>query len=85
MTEPTPTEPTFSPEQTAEHLAALPHSVAVIDRLIEANERTPEALDEMDRSVRHIAIMCAMKHIKESGADLKPFTDAAARGIEWMA
>ena len=79
-----PAEPTFSPEQTAEHLAHLPHSVAVIDRLIEANERTPEALDEMDRSVRHIAIMCAMKHIKESGADLKPFTDAAARGLDWI-
>ena len=78
-----PTEPTFSPEQTAEHLAHLPHSVAVIDRLIEANERTPEALDEMDRNVRHIAIMCAMKHIKDSGADLKPFTDAAARGLDW--
>ena len=77
-------EPTFSPEQTAEHLAHLPHSVAVIDRLIASNERTPEALDEMDRNVRHIAIMCAMKHIKESGADLKPFTDAAARGLEWV-
>jgi hypothetical protein len=79
-----PTEPTFSPEQTAEHLAALPHSVAVIDRLIASNERTPEALDEMDRNVRHIAIMCAMKHIKDSGADLKPFTDAAARGLDWI-
>ena len=79
-----PAEPTFSPEQTAEHLAALPHSVAVIDRLIEADERTPEALDEMDRNVRHIAIMCAMKHIKESGADLKPFTDAASRGLDWI-
>ena len=78
-------EPTFSNEQTAEHLAALPHSVAVIDRIIAANDRTPEALDEMDRNVRHIAIMCAMKHIKESGADLKPFTDAAASGTAWMA
>jgi hypothetical protein len=75
----------FSPEQTAEHLAALPHSVAVIDRLIEADERTAEALDEMDRNVRHIAIMCAMKHVKENGADLKPFTDAAAAGTAWMA
>jgi len=79
-----PTEPTFSPEQTAEHLAALPHSVAVIDRLIEANERTPEALKRIDCSIRHIAIMCAMKHIKESGADLNPFTDAAARGLDWI-
>jgi hypothetical protein len=78
-------EPTFSPEQTAKHIAALPDSVAVIDRLIKANERTTETLDEMDRNVRHIAIMCAMKHIKESGADLKPFTDAAAAGTAWMA
>jgi hypothetical protein len=75
----------FSTEQTAEHLAALPHSVAVIDRLIEANERTQESLDEMNRNVRHISIMCAMKHIKESGAELKPFTDAAAAGAAWMA
>ena len=78
-------EPIFSHDQTAEHLAALPHSVAVIDRLIEADVRTPEALDEMNRNVRHISIMCAMKHIKESGAELKPFTDAAAAGAAWMA
>ena len=58
--------------------------MAVIDRLIASNERTPEALDEMDRNVRHIAIMCAMKHIKDSGADLTPFTDAASRGLEWI-
>lgn len=74
----------FSPEATAEHLRGLQASADLIGSLISSNERTPEALDTMDRNVRHIAIMCAMQHIKDSGADLTPFTQAAADGLEWM-
>ena len=74
----------FSPEATAEHLRGLQASADLIGSLIAANERTPEALDTMDRNVRHIAIMCAMQHIKDSGADLTPFTQAAADGLEWI-
>ena len=74
----------FSPEATAEHLRGLQASADLIGSLIAANERTPEALDTMDRNVRHIAIMCAMQHIKDSGADLTPFTTAAADGLEWI-
>lgn len=75
---------TFSPEATAEHLRGLQASADLIGSLISSNERTPEALDTMDRNVRHIAIMCAMQHIKDSGADLTPFTQAAADGLEWI-
>ena len=75
---------TFSPEATAEHLRGLQASADLIGSLISSNERTPEAIDTMDRNVRHIAIMCAMQHIKDSGADLTPFTQAAADGLEWM-
>ena len=74
----------FSPEATAEHLRGLQASADLIGSLIAANERTPEALDTMDRNVRHIAIMCAMQHIKDSDADLTPFTTAAADGLEWI-
>lgn len=74
----------FSPEATAEHLRGLQASADLIGSLISSNERTPEALDTMDRNVRHIAIMCAMQHIKDSGADLTPFTQAAADGLEWI-
>lgn len=74
----------FSPEATAEHLRGLQASADLIGSLIASNERTPEALDTMDRNVRHIAIMCAMQHIKDSGADLTPFTRAAADGLEWI-
>ena len=74
----------FSPEATAEHLRGLQASADLIGSLIASNERTPEALDTMDRNVRHIAIMCAMQHIKDSGADLTPFTQAAADGLEWI-
>lgn len=74
----------FSPEATAEHLRGLQASADLIGSLIAANERTPEAIDTMDRNVRHIAIMCAMQHIKDSGADLTPFTQAAADGLEWI-
>jgi hypothetical protein len=75
----------FSREETLNHLAALHDSVSVIGRIIDADERTTDALDEIDRNVRHIRIMCAMQHVKDSGADLKPFTDAAASGTAWMA
>lgn len=75
----------FSPEQTAEHIRGLHEVTGIINRLISENVKTPETLDEMDRCVRHNAHMCAMHHIKESGEDLTPFTDAAAAGIEWMA
>ncbi len=74
----------FSPEATAEHLRGLQASGDLIGSLISSNERTPEAIDTMDRNVRHIAIMCAMQHIKDSGADLTPFTQAAADGLEWI-
>ena len=74
----------FSPEATAEHLRGLQASADLIGSLIAANERTPEAIDTMDRNVRHIAIMCAMQHIKDSGADLTPFTQAASAGMGWI-
>ena len=74
----------FSPEATAEHLRGLQASADLIGSMISSNERTPEALDTMDRNVRHIAIMCAMQHIKDSGADLTSFTQAAADGLEWI-
>ena len=74
----------FSPETTAEHLRGLQASADLIGSLIAANERTPEAIDTMDRNVRHIGIMCAMQHIKDSGADLTPFTQAASAGMGWI-
>jgi hypothetical protein len=75
---------TFDSEATAEHLRGLQASADLIASLIAANERTDEALATMDRNVRHIAIMCAMQHIKDSGADLTPFTQAASDGLEWI-
>lgn len=75
---------TFSPEATAEHLRGLQASADLIGKIAAGAERTDEALATMDRNVRHIAIMCAMQHIKDSGADLTPFTQAAADGLEWI-
>jgi hypothetical protein len=76
---------TFTPEDTAEHLRGLQASADLIDALIEAGVNDAETRDTMDRNVRHIGIMCAMQHIKDSGADLKPYTDAAHRGAAWLA
>jgi hypothetical protein len=75
----------FTAEDTAQHLSALQDSVNLIDTLIEANDRSDEQRDTMDRNVRHIGIMCAMDHLKCCGTDLKPYTDAAARGSAWLA
>jgi hypothetical protein len=76
----------FTAEDTAKHLIGLQSSADLIDSLIgSADPDNPYQRDDMDRNVRHIHIMCAMQHIKDSGADLKPFTDAAARGAAWLA
>ena len=74
----------ITPEQVAQDIKALGDSVTLIRSLIDANERTEETVATMDRNVRHIAIMCAKDYIQQSGADLTPFTDAAADGLEWM-
>ena len=75
----------FTEADTAEHLRGLQDSADLIDALIAADDRSDEQRDTMDRNVRHIHIMCAMQHIKDSGADLMPYTDAAHRGAAWLA
>ena len=75
----------FSPEATAEHLRGLQASADLIGSLIAANERTPEALDTMDRNVRHLEIMLSMSHIQAAGADLAPYTAAITAGKAWLA
>jgi hypothetical protein len=75
----------FTAEDTAEHIKGLRDSASLIASIVTNDVRDSDAMDAMDRNVRHIGIMCAMKHIKESGADLQPFTDAAAAGTAWMA
>ena len=80
-----PESPTFSLEDTAEHLRGLQDSVNLIDSLIAAGVKNSETTDTMDRNVRHIGIMCAMDHLKNCGEDLTPFTDAAHRGAAWLA
>lgn len=75
----------FSPEATAEHLRGLQASADLIGSLISSNERTPEALDTMDRNVRHLEIMLSMSHIQAAGADLAPYQAAIVAGKGWLA
>jgi hypothetical protein len=75
----------FTADDIAQHLRGLQDSVTTIDAIIAAGERTDEALAAADRNMRHIHIMCAMPQLQECGADLKPYTDAAARGAAWLA
>lgn len=75
----------FSNEATAEHLRGLQSSADLIGSLIAANEWTPEAIDTMDRNVRHLEIMLSMSHIQAAGADLAPYTAAITAGKAWLA
>ena len=75
----------FTEQDTADNLKGLQDSVDLIDALIAAGDRSEEQRDTMDRNVQHIHIMCAMDHLKCCGTDLKPYTDAAARGAAWLA
>ena len=65
-------------------IKALGDSVTVIDQMLAIDEPTEEDLDTLDRNVRHIEIMLAKDHIKNSGKNLKPFKDAVARGRETL-
>jgi hypothetical protein len=69
-------------EQVAQDIKALGDSVTLIDAILAQDVRTEEDDDTLDRNVRHIEIMLAKEHIKSSGADLKPFKDAVAKGTK---
>ena len=75
----------FTEYDVARHIAGLKDSADLIDAIVAANERNDDQFAAIGRNVQHIEIMCAMQHIKDSGADLKPYTDAAARGAAWLA
>lgn len=75
----------FTQQQVEKHIASIESSASAIDQIIGNPPDTDEVRDDMRRHMRHIEIMCAMNHIKDSGVDLKPFTDAAARGAAWLA
>ena len=66
-------------DRTAQDIKALGDSVSVIDEMLALETRTEEDNDTLKRNVDHIEIMLAKDHIKNSGADLKPFKDAVAR------
>ncbi len=76
---------TFTKEETDLHVEGLRQSKELVDSVISSNVKGFEEIGMMDRNVRHIAIMCSMPNVKESGIDLKPFMDAAAAGTAWMA
>lgn len=69
-------------EQTEQDIKALGDSVAVIDQVLALDTPDEEALDALDRNVRHIEIMLAKEHIKKSGANLKSFEKAVTNGRE---
>jgi hypothetical protein len=75
----------FTQEQTDKHLASVVAAAEAVDSVIAGAIATDGMKEEMARHIRHIEIMCGMQHIKNSGADLKPYTDAAARGSAWLA
>ena len=74
----------FTLEQTQEHIAGLQASKDLITKLIFDDVKTQEELDTMDRNVRHLEIMMAMDHIKNSGTDLAPYAAAVQAGKSWL-
>ena len=75
----------FTAEETQTHLRQLPESVDRIAEVMAANQRTTEAIDTMDRNVRHLEIMLSMSHIQSAGADLSPYEAAITAGKAWLA
>lgn len=77
--------PTFSQEQTDEHIAAMRENAQLLHSILDSGSAPESVAEEVNRIVIHLRTMCAMKHIVDSGTDLKPHTDAAARGAAWLA
>lgn len=83
MNNPEPTvEYNFTAEDVAEHMQGLAASADRIASLIEANERSEEAVACMTQNVRHIGVMCAMDHLKD--LDIQLFLDSASAGLAWL-
>lgn len=74
----------FSPETIQEHLNGLQASADLIAKLIADDEKIEETLATMDRNIRHLEIMMAMDHIKNSNTNLAPFIAAKDSGKAWM-
>lgn len=74
----------FTEEHVAEHLNGISDSAALIRKLIAGGDMSDESGDCMDRNIKHIHIMCSMPHVRDSGADLSTFMDAADAGVAWL-
>lgn len=65
-------------EELAQHLSALNHSVAVINKIVGDDERS-EYLDKcLETNYKHVELMLEKDFIKNSGENLSGFTAAVA-------
>jgi hypothetical protein len=71
---------TCTPEELAQHFKALQDSVDLIDKLVEAGEKSEDAVDAVKRNYEHIEIMLAKDYIVADSRDKSVFTSAVAAG-----
>ena len=67
---------TCTPEELAQHFKALQDSVDLIGKLVEAGEKSEDAIDAVKRNYEHIEIMLAKDYIVADSRDKSVFTDA---------
>lgn len=83
MTELINTEVT--PEQIDKHFSALNDSVALINSLISAGNKSEENVSTVKRNYEHIDIMLAKDFIVNDGRDKSSIIAASAAGKEFVA
>lgn len=65
-----PEIPVPSDEQIVKSIEALGHSADLINKLIEAGDKTDDSIGIITRNYQHLEIMLAKDYIQAAGADL---------------
>lgn len=79
------TKPELTEAQKVEkQISAMGDSVNLINKLIAEGKHTQQVHDTITRNYRHLEIMLDKDQIKNSGTDLKVFTDVIAAAKEYI-
>jgi hypothetical protein len=75
-----------SPEQIAQDISASHDSVALINRIVAADQHSDEINNTVQRNVRHLRDCLTLPHIVETATDVDKaaYLDAAAAGDAWL-
>ena len=76
---------TYTAEDIENHFSAMADSVALINQLVEAADKSEKNKDNAKRNYEHLEIMLAKDFIADDLRDKSSFEDAILSGKEFIA